>query len=656
MFDSIENESEQIELLNDFLKIKISDNRLEAYLLMKKMPSEPIPSKLIQKFIKLNNIKFGLIEKIFESNFFNIEKLLSEPLIIACGTPPKYPINASIIILFESYPTKVGTLKNRGTIDYKDRGKIPHVKTGDIIAKKTPPVYGKNGIDIFGNEIHVEKPVDIDLKCARGVKISNDKLKAIAQIDGMPHIDQRSVITVLPELHIKGNVDLATGHILFDGAVFVRGSVNPGFQVKALSLVAEEIVKAEVQTTADIIVSGGIIGSSIKSGGLVKAKYINTSNIICLREVIAIKEIFDSYIYSEGKTIIENGSILSSRIFSNDGITACKIGSPVSKTCVINVGIDSKILNRFKNEIEKKNLESDKLEQSKNINREIKVYESIVGAKIKTTDKIDARSIRLSKIQAIDNVKVSKEIHDSKIETINQCIIPDGSIIASQIIAYQGIVANEIKDEKGHNSKLIVGINRSGEKKLKILKQEFHKCQLVFDEMKNSDLNVRKKLEKTEQKISLLNRIKDRLEIIKPSIEKKINSFCTKGDRSKVSKMKMARERIFHKYNQVIDELNQFLKIREQLISDVPKYDEIIQKKSKILKILEEKIIFYSKWVTNKNPKPVVKVFRDILKGTIITTPDSSIELNKSYQNVTIFENEILKDDIVHKEINIKAD
>ena len=135
-----------------------------------------------------------------------------------------------------------------------------------------------------------------------------------------------------------------TGNIAFDGIVNVKGVVQDGFQVRAGSLTAREIAKADIEVEGDVIVHGGILGAGIRSKGSVSALHVYAAEIDSLGDVTVDRGIVDSKISTSGKVVVSRAKILSSRITAKKGIEAGQIGYDRSKPCLLTVGVESDII------------------------------------------------------------------------------------------------------------------------------------------------------------------------------------------------------------------------------------------------------------------------------------------------------------------------
>ena len=261
-----------------------------------------------------------------------------EGWLIAEGTPPKSGEDAKIVYHFDTEALKVGTVRESGIIDFKDKGEIQQIKEGDLLAEKVPLVKEVPGKDVLGQTIPVDKARDVPLLAGENTKASEDGLKVTAKTGGRPALAKDGRISVYPELRIEGDVGLETGHIRFSGHINVRGIIQEGFRVKGGRLTAMEINKAEVDIEGDIDIQGGIIGSKVKTNGNIKARYIEASTIRALGDISVRDEVLHGDIEINGLLSMSSpaGKIISSTISARKGMEAAIIGSDASRPCTLN--------------------------------------------------------------------------------------------------------------------------------------------------------------------------------------------------------------------------------------------------------------------------------------------------------------------------------
>ena len=392
---------------DDYLDLTVSEDKLSAFLSINKESTVSFTLQDIKDYLEEKGIKYGIVDDEKISDYLENKEGVDTPLKVAEGKSPDKGTNASIKYYFDTDPLKIGTVKDGGTIDFKDRGDIPQVKKGDLLAEKIPAVEGAAGHDVYGRYLTVSKPKDITLRKGKGASISEDKLKIYAETDGVPEISAVGKVYVSPRLEISGGVSLKTGHVDFNGKIDVIGTIQSGYRVRGNSLKANEILKAEIEMDGDISVYGGIIGAKIKGGGSISAMYVHESDIEVLGDVIVEKEIIDSKINTSGACIARSGPILSSRVSAKKGIRAIQIGSEISKPCSLSIGYDEKV----KEEIDaikeiiplKKQEQAEYHRRIKEIENEPGIIEKVIADMAQVQDRTLVKRRKLS--EEIENIK-----------------------------------------------------------------------------------------------------------------------------------------------------------------------------------------------------------------------------------------------------------
>jgi uncharacterized protein (DUF342 family) len=293
--------------------------------------------------LQAEDIVFGVADDKQIKAYLNGEFNVGEPWEVASGTRPIPPSPPAIRYHFDTDPCKVGTLKNDGLMDWKDRGKLPQVKEGDLLAELLPGFAGKEGMDVHGKTVPNPKQNVQLLKCGKGARKAQDGKRAHATLSGLPKLSILGEISVVPTLHIKGDICLETGHVDFDGHIEVMGTIEKGYRVKGKSLRAKEILEAEIDIDGDIAATDGIFGAVIRSQGHLKAGHIHNSDITITGDITVEKEIIESTIETNGQCMIIDGIVLSSRIIAKMGIVAMDMGTPASKPSDLVVGIDQQL-------------------------------------------------------------------------------------------------------------------------------------------------------------------------------------------------------------------------------------------------------------------------------------------------------------------------
>lgn len=210
-----------------------------------------------------------------------IEKAIHNPgraYLIAEGKPVTEGADAWIEYLYRdknSGEEPDDPLKN---IDYYSNNDILTVKKGEILAVKHPLREGKNGYNIYGEELMAAEYKDIEWCVGEGIEIAGNK--AIATKAGRPVIE-KGYLKINEIYLVTGDVDINVGNISFDGDVYVIGNVCDNFRIEAGGMikVAGNVTQAVLKAEGDIIVKGKVINSKIIAGGL-SAFYHECSNCL----------------------------------------------------------------------------------------------------------------------------------------------------------------------------------------------------------------------------------------------------------------------------------------------------------------------------------------------------------------------------------------
>lgn len=423
--------------MENFIELVISDDLSSAHLRRKKTFSKDIVNlTAVLDFLRLHQITYGI------DSDENIEEWLTSDkentIVIAKGTQPVSSGDGKVEYLFQVDYTNPGKIHSDGSIDFRDRGDVPYVEKGNLLAKKTAPVKGSVGMDIFGNEIPVQEPVDPLFAAGSGTRIPDDGLFIFAEANGQPHVDAMGTVTVNQEIIIKGDVDFETGNINFDGNIVVKGTVKDSFHVKGVNLTANEIEGATIELTGDLNVSNGMRNTTIISVGNVHTKFINNCTIIGFGSLTVLKEIVDSKIILGGKCNMPTGHIIGSHVSAKTGIEARNIGTESSAAPELRVGFDDHV-EKMEKEIEAELKQSlDQIAEFKNRKKQLK----------KKTDQLH------------QDISESAFSQDRAIAEIRQCEKQIPEVEASGNIASLQKLRTSLKTLKKKETEVDTEINR----------------------------------------------------------------------------------------------------------------------------------------------------------------------------------------------------
>ncbi len=322
-------------------RLEVSQDRLNVFL--HRLGEAPLAAETILSRLAEEKIIEGVCDSGELAAYLEAEPVPDQPITVARGIAPEPGIPPEVRYYFDTDPLRIGTVREDGTIDWKDRGSLPRVAAGALLCEVVAGTEGRPGIDVYGNPIPAPRTDFRPPRCGKGVSLDDDGQRYLASIDGMVTLGKDLVLTVSRTLNIDGDVGLKTGHVDFDGHIEVTGTVQSGFRVYGHSLRADAIYGAEVHIAGDMTVQSGIFDSRIKCGGNLKAGHIHKTFLDLEGDLIVAREILDSEIETNGRLNIADGAVMASKISAKRGITVHDIGSEVARPSQLEVGVDHRL-------------------------------------------------------------------------------------------------------------------------------------------------------------------------------------------------------------------------------------------------------------------------------------------------------------------------
>ncbi|QEP44987.1 DUF342 domain-containing protein [Ectothiorhodospiraceae bacterium BW-2] len=281
----------------------------------------------LKAMLKKARVIYGLLDDEHLQRLLRGEEGESGTFVIAVSTPPIEGRAGYIEYLFDTDPLRVGTIKEGGQIDYRDRGELPMVEPGERLAQLHAAVAGRAGKNIFGKAITPAKLKTPKLNIGKGVRLSDDRMGVEALLHGAPAVTSTGAIFVFDVHKIQGDIDYSSGHVIYDGDIQVGGAVREGFKVKGGKLTAKEVWQAEIEIVGDVLVQGGIIGAKIRCGGHLRAHFILNADIEASGDIVVDREVIHSVVHCGGSFIGERVTLLNSHLSSCGDITLKQAGS-----------------------------------------------------------------------------------------------------------------------------------------------------------------------------------------------------------------------------------------------------------------------------------------------------------------------------------------
>lgn len=323
----------------------------------------------IRRDLEYHKVTYGIQDDVIEKHIASPEYFKN--ILVAVGQKPVQGKDGYITYHFDTDRKAKPRLKDDGTVDFHQLDNIAHVRKGDILADITPAIKGEMGYNVYGGQLPPEKVIKVYFKYGKNIKISEDQLQLISDVDGYAVLEgDRVFVSNLYE--IENDVDNSTGDVAFNGSILVRGNVRTGFKLKADGdiEVYGVVEGAELDAGGDVILHRGIQGMNrcvIRAKGNLVCGFIESATISAEGNIEA-GSIFNSNVSAKGEIKVsgKGGSIIGGYVRATNLIEATSIGTTMGSSTAVEVGIDPSIRDRIKEieiQIKNKTAEVDKLDQ-----------------------------------------------------------------------------------------------------------------------------------------------------------------------------------------------------------------------------------------------------------------------------------------------------
>ena len=271
-------------------------DKLRGYLKVLRGDDETYPrydelSSLLRRY----GVAFGVQEDVVQQ--MAAQRMFDKSVNVAVGRAAVPGIAGQLEFLFDVGGSGKPRERADGGVDHRDLSFAVNVTSGTKLVRRIPPVAGKPGTDIFGRPIAVSPPPDVVLRGGSGTIVSSeDENVLLAAIDGAVCIDRYGVVEVSQTRTVHGDVDYATGNIVFSGDLTITGTVRAGFSVTATGdlVVAGSMEDGAARSSSSIEITGGAAGSGkgeIVAQGSVRVQYAENFKISAGGDIVVAEDV-----------------------------------------------------------------------------------------------------------------------------------------------------------------------------------------------------------------------------------------------------------------------------------------------------------------------------------------------------------------------------
>lgn len=317
--------------------LSITRDKQRAYYTIHPTKFGKVPSyNDIQELLQVEHILASLPQKKIEEQLSKIDPNENRTvrIVAAQGKEPVHG-HEDFFIPLVNIEKRAGEIKADGSIDYKETGSIIQIVKDQEILQRVPEVKPVDGYDIFGDKSLAETKVAVGYKKGENlIQSGKDENVFLSAIDGCLEIN-KNVISILPIAVINSDVNYESGNIDFNGSVLIKGSVLPGFSVKAKGdvIIEKSVEDAYVEADGDVTVKMGVVGkdnAKIVLTGKLTAKYLLNATVEAAGEITIEDSIINSNVFSNDKisVVSKHGKIIGGKTTALYNITVNVAGSP----------------------------------------------------------------------------------------------------------------------------------------------------------------------------------------------------------------------------------------------------------------------------------------------------------------------------------------
>ncbi|MCR5670624.1 MAG: FapA family protein [Butyrivibrio sp.] len=439
-------------LINRDRYLSVQEEGMICYMSLPEKGMEEIDEEFIRKFLQMSKIVQGIkddaIKEILE------EKDPSKTYLVAHGVEPVDGEDGYYEFFFDTNPKEELEIMRDGNADLSNALSLQQVKVGDKVAFYHRATKGKAGFDVHGNYLQAHNGKEIPIVKGTGFMILNDRVTYVATYSGA--ISMKDGQIMIQKLLVMPEVKITDKRIKYDGTVYITGNVNSGSQIEATGDVVIEghMESSEIICGGNVVIKGGVtcpIRGSIIANGDVSAKYFEGASVSGIN--ISANYFINCTVNSKGlvKTLGRVGTLYGGTVNSLYGLEVASLGNKTGARTIINLGVNSNILNKY-NTI-KKNIVTEEEQLAVLSKEKERLMEMGAGNRQMMQWKVKINAAVSSKEIRIKELNHEKELLETEIgkgdrarATITECLY------ANCVFVIGGVIYRSEEDRRTYDS------------------------------------------------------------------------------------------------------------------------------------------------------------------------------------------------------------
>lgn len=302
----------------------------------------------LKQLLKTHGVKTGIIEEAIDKMItYSIYGVFVE---VAKGKEATRGKDGYFIYHVQESKAETGPkILENGEVEYVHTNSYTIVEEGDLLAEYVPATNGEYGYTVDSKMLAPQKGSELSPLRGTGFRIENGKY--YAKLHGKLEINEVGMqITNL--LEVKGDVDIAYGHIDFDGDVSIRGDVHSGMEVKAKGNIEIKghVGDCQIQAGKNITIGHGMQGKltgKLTAGEDITCKFFESAQAFAGGNIY-VSRVLNSKLEAEGHIKVEGRGavILGGSVHAIQGIEVTEAGNEKEIPTVLAAGVFPQMIKR----------------------------------------------------------------------------------------------------------------------------------------------------------------------------------------------------------------------------------------------------------------------------------------------------------------------
>lgn len=329
--------------------IAFEENNMMCFLsLPQRMDGKKYTEEILTKFLAKMRVVYGIDKE-------KIKQLAAEkgPVIreiVATGKEVVQGTNGYYKFFFDTEKNSEPEILRDGSADLSNLLQLQQVKVGDKIAEYQRATKGSDGFNVFGQMVKAVPGKEIPILKGTGFMIMTDRISYVAAYSGAISMEDGKV--EIKKLLVTAEVKITDKKIKYDGTLYVKGDVMSGSEIDVTGdvYIGGHMESSEVIAGGNVIIQGGVtcpVRGGVTAGGDVSAKYFEGASISGTN--VSGNYFINCKVDARGlvKTYGRIGMIYGGTINSLYGIETATVGNKTGAKTIINLGVNSNILNQY---------------------------------------------------------------------------------------------------------------------------------------------------------------------------------------------------------------------------------------------------------------------------------------------------------------------